>query len=178
MNTVKLSPGCPRCGSAVPADAPGGLCPRCVLLGAATPNDPGGIHRIPPPPVERLQEAFPQLEILEFVGQGGMGFVYSARQRHLDRLVALKILPVATGNDPTFVERFIREGRLLARLNHPNIVAVYDFGQTGDLCYLVMEFVDGVNLRQAMRSGRFSPREALAIVPRICEALQYAHDQG
>ncbi len=178
MNTVKLPPGCPRCGSAVPTDAPGGLCPRCVLLGAATLIDPTGSHRISPPSRERLQEAFPQMEILEFIGQGGMGFVYSARQRHLDRRVALKILPVTTGNDPTFVERFIREGRLLARLNHPNIVAVYDFGQTGDLCYLVMEFVDGVNLRQAMRSGRFSPREALAIVPRICEALQYAHEQG
>lgn len=178
MNTVRIPAKCPRCSSPIPTDAPGGLCPRCVLLGAATPNEPaGGLNR-PAPPLDQIQAAFPQLELLEFIGQGGMGYVYRARQRQLDRQVALKILPVTTGNDPTFVERFIREGRLLARLNHPNIVSVYDFGQSGDLCFLVMEYVDGVNLRQAMRSGRFSPREALAIVPSICEALQYAHEQG
>jgi hypothetical protein len=66
----------------------------------------------------------------------------------------------------------------MARMNHPNIVTVYDFGQIGDLYYLLMEYVDGVNLRQTLRAGRLAPREALAIVPQICDALQYAHDQG
>lgn len=179
MNTDSVSSPCPRCGVPIPPEAPGGLCPRCVLQGAATPTEGGSpARRLEAPAFDRVRAAFPQLEILELVGHGGMGFVYSARQRHLDRIVALKLLPLATGSDPTFAERFTREGRLLARLNHPNIVAVYDFGQTEGFCFLVMEFVDGVNLRQAMRSGRFSPREALAIVPHICEALQYAHEQG
>jgi serine/threonine protein kinase len=122
--------------------------------------------------------AFPYLEILEFIGQGGMGVVFKARQPKLDRLVALKLLPQSLAADPAFAERFTREGRLLARLNHPEIVAVHDFGQAGGFFYLVMEYVDGVNLRQAMRAGRFEPAQALAIVPKICEALQYAHNEG
>jgi predicted Ser/Thr protein kinase len=125
-----------------------------------------------------VRAAFPQLEILELVGSGGMGVVYHARQPQLDRHVALKILPQSLGNDPAFAERFNREARFLARLSHPNIVAVYDFGQAHGFCYLLMEFVDGVNLREAMRSGRFSPAEALALIPGICDALQYAHSQG
>jgi serine/threonine protein kinase len=118
------------------------------------------------------------LEILQLIGQGGMGFVFKARQPKLDRFVALKILPPTLGADPAFAERFTREGRLLARLNHPNIVTIHDFGQANGLFYLLMEFVDGVNLRQAMRLGRFSAAQALTIVPKICDALQFAHNEG
>lgn len=178
MNTAAMTPTCPRCGTPIPSEAPGGLCPKCVLLGAAAPSEGGASRRTEPPTIETVRAAFPQLEIIELVGQGGMGFVYAARQIRLDRTVALKLLPMAPNSDPSFVERFHREGRLLARLHHPHIVTVHDFGQTGGFCFLLMELVDGVNLRQAMRSGRFSPREALAIVPQICAALQYAHEQG
>jgi serine/threonine protein kinase len=130
------------------------------------------------PSLARVAAAFPQLEILELIGRGAMGFVFKARQPHLDRFVALKLLPDKLARDPQFTERFNREGRVLAKLNHPNIVSVFDFGPTEHFYYLMMEFVDGVNLRQAMQAGRFSPSEALAIVPKICEALQYAHEQG
>ena len=75
-------------------------------------------------------------------------------------------------------ERFAREAKALAKLNHPGIVTLYEFGQADGLFYFLMEFVDGVNLRQLLEAGRVSPREALAIVPQICDALQYAHDQG
>lgn len=108
----------------------------------------------------------------------GMGFVFKARQPKLERLVALKILPQSLAADAAFAERFTREGRVLARLNHPNIVSVHDFGQAGEFFYLLMEFVDGVNLRQAMQAGRFTPAQALAVVPKICEALQFAHNEG
>jgi serine/threonine protein kinase len=107
-----------------------------------------------------------------------MGAVFKVRQSKLDRYAALKILPQSLAADPAFASRFEREARLLARLNHPNIVAVYDHGQAGEFFYLLMEFVDGVNLRQAMRASRFTPDQALGIVPKICEALQYAHDEG
>lgn len=107
-----------------------------------------------------------------------MGFVFKARQPKLNRLVALKILPHSLAADPAFAERFTREGRVLAQLNHPNIVTIHDFGQANGLFYLLMEFVDGVNLRQAMQAGRFTPAQALAVVPKICEALQYAHNEG
>ena len=133
---------CPHCGKPVPPSALGGLCPECMLdVGASAPTGevaPGGPEpmRPPPPPPpapEDLAPHFPQLEILECLGRGGMGAVYKARQPKLDRFVALKILSRAGHGrpDPGFAERFAREARALARLNHPNIVAVHDFGEAG-----------------------------------------------
>jgi hypothetical protein len=107
-----------------------------------------------------------------------MGVVYKARQPKLNRLVALKLLAPERGGDPRFAERFEREAQALARLNHPNIVTVHDFGMAGGRYYLLMEFVDGTSLRQLLKAGSLAPEQALAIVPRICEALQYAHDKG
>ena len=186
MNDNEARRVCPKCGAAVPDDAPRGLCPRCVMLGAVTSGAEAsaaagagaGTGMGDMPSLERVAAAFPQLEVVECIGRGGMGFVYKARQPHLDRWVALKLLPDRLARDPQFAERFNREGRFLARLSHPNIVSVYDFGRTPEFYYLMMEFVDGVNLRQAMQAGRFSPAEALSVVPKICEALQYAHEQG
>ncbi|MBX3747076.1 MAG: serine/threonine protein kinase [Verrucomicrobiae bacterium] len=128
--------------------------------------------------MEAVAAAFPQLEIQALIGQGGMAAVYRARQLKLDRLVALKLMaqPAAGGTD--FTERFHREARVLARLNHPGIVSVFDYGEAGGFFYLLMEYVDGVNLRQAMKASRFTPAQALALVPRICEALQFAHNEG
>jgi serine/threonine protein kinase len=125
-----------------------------------------------------LKAYFPQLEIVEFIGQGGMGWVYLARQLNLDRRVALKVLPPDSGRDPFFAERFRREARALAQLNHPNIVGIHDIGQAGPYFHLVLEYVEGSNLRQLERTRRFTPSEALAIIPRICDALQYAHEAG
>ncbi len=131
-----------------------------------------------PEPAE-LAGDFPALEILELIGRGGMGCVYKARQRGLDRVVALKILPrhAATAS---FTERFAREARALARLSHPSIVTVYDFGEAGGAYYFVMEYVDGVNLRQLLREsqGRLERVEALRIVGAMCDALEYAHEEG
>lgn len=107
-----------------------------------------------------------------------MGAVYRAHHRKLDRPVAVKIIDVAQHEDIAFAERFAREARTLAQLDHPNVVAVHDFGHRDDLYYLIMELVDGVNLRQAIDAGGFEPHEALSMVARICEALQYAHDKG
>jgi len=187
---------CSECGGKLPADTPQGLCPQCLMkLGlptgaeagkpavsgdqsdvptSATP--PSGF--VPPEPVE-LADQFPQLEILELLGHGGMGAVYKARQKQLDRLIALKILPPQIGETEAFAERFTREARSLAKLNHPHIVSVHDFGHTeAGLYYFIMEFVDGTDLRQVIQAGELSPSEALAIVPQVCEALQYAHEEG
>ena len=168
---------CPNCQSPIPSDAPGKLCPKCALAGAQATGQPqAGAGEIPA--LEQLAPIFPQYEMLELIGRGGMGCVFRARHRRLDREVALKLLPEKLARDPLFAERFTREARALARLNHPNIVAVYDFGHAGGYYYLAMEYVDGMNLRQAMRMGKFSSAEALAIVPEICRALQYAHEKG
>lgn len=131
-----------------------------------------------PPTVGRLAELFPALEIIELIGAGGMGAVYRARQSGLDRLVALKVLPEEFGHDVKFALRFTREARTLAKLNHPNIVSVYEFGKVEETYYFLMEFVDGSTLRDVVKAGQLAPQHALAIVPHLCDALQYAHDKG
>jgi predicted Ser/Thr protein kinase len=172
-----MSKKCPQCGKPLPAGALDGLCPACLLAQGVVDTGPEAAP-FQPPSVEELARLFPQLEILAFVGKGGMGAVYKARQPTLDRFVALKILPPQVASGPGFAERFNREARALARLSHPNIVAVHEFGQVNGLPFFIMEFVDGLNLRQLERAGKLSPREALQIVPQICEALQFAHDEG
>jgi len=133
---------------------------------------------IPPLPPEELAEKFPQFEMIECLGRGGMGVVYKARQKALDRMVAIKILAGEWQDEPGFQERFESEAKLLAQLSHSNIVTVHDFGEADGLYYIVMEYVEGVNLRDLLREGKMAAEQALAIVPPICEALEYAHDKG
>ncbi|MCP4891700.1 MAG: serine/threonine protein kinase, partial [Planctomycetaceae bacterium] len=130
-----------------------------------------------PPTIDQLAKRFPTLEIIELIGAGGMGAVYKARQSGLDRFVALKILPEEFGNNVKFALRFTREARTLAKLSHPNIVSVFEFGNVEDTYYFLMEFVDGSTLRDLVKAGQLSPEHALSIVPHLCDALQYAHDQ-
>ena len=173
-----MSAKCPQCDKELPTGAPNGLCPACLLkqgLASATLPDAPAFQ---PPTPEELAPHFPQLEILELLGRGGMGVVYKARQKELDRLVALKILNPSAAEATGFAERFTREARALASLSHPGIVAVHDFGQNDGIYWVMMEFIDGVNLRHLIRGERMTPREAVAIVPQLCEALQYAHDEG
>jgi len=180
MNTESM-PKCPQCGELLPPDAPDGLCPKCVMAMNLNPEtaasgDPAAAQ--PPLPPEEIAPHFPQLEILECLGRGGMGVVYKARQKSLNRFVALKLLAPERVRDAKFAGRFAREAQALAAMNHPNIVTIYDFGQAGGFYYLLMEFVDGLNLRQLLRTQKFTPEEALAIVPPLCDALQFAHDRG
>jgi hypothetical protein len=186
MNTPSSNePTCQKCGKPIHEGSPRGLCALCLISAVAKTDGPAPAD-VPSPELDELLAAFPQFESLEPLGAGGMGRVYKARHAHLDRTVALKLLPPAYAADPEWVERFTREARALARLNHPNIVQVHDFGEatTGEgesarkFPFLIMEFVDGVNLRQALRTGALTAREALEIVPWLCAALQYAHDQG
>ena len=158
----------------------GGSCPACLLRAVALGTAADSLPAMPwvPPSVADLAPAFPQLEIVELIGHGGMGAVYKARQKSLGRWVALKILAPQHASKADFAERFSREAQFLAEVNHPHIVTVHDFGQAGEFYFLLMEFVDGVSLRQAMVAGRLSPEQALAIVPPICEALQFAHERG
>ena len=177
---------CSRCGSALPAGAP--ECPRCLLgLGLKDPapadapsdaNPPPDLPASSPPTLDEVRAAFPDLEIVELLGRGGMGAVFKARQKKLQRTVAIKVLPRALGEDPAFADRFLREARALAKLSHPGIVTVHDFGESGGLFFLLMEYVDGLDLRHLLRQGLMQPRQALAIVRDLCDALQYAHDEG
>jgi serine/threonine protein kinase len=174
---------CPQCQQPLSADAPAGLCPQCLMKAAAGPPPSAAGDGLAADLIDianpaEVAKKLPQFEILELLGRGGMGVVYKARQLNLDRIVALKILPPLDAQSPDFVARFTREARALAKLNHPNIVNVYDFGETGGLYWIIMEFVDGANLRQLFQTRKLTSAEALAIVPKICDALQYAHEEG
>lgn len=137
-----------------------------------------GIGWAPPTPAH-VAGLLPQYDIEKLLGHGGMGAVYKGLQATLDRPVAIKVLPAELAEDPAFVARFQREARTLARLQHPGIVAVYDFGQTreGHL-YFVMEFVDGTDLQHVLGTSGLGPAQALEVTVKICEALHYAHSKG
>ena len=189
IRTGDGDPSCPRCGTHLSASiSPGGLCPKCLLeiglgagAGEAPAEEPEQPLDVPPPgelSLEQLAPLFPQFELLGVLGRGGMGTVYKARQKGLDRMIALKIMPAGAAKDPTWPDRFGREARALARLSHPNIVTVYDSGEVEGLYFFAMEFVDGANLRQVIRAQETTTKAALKIVTQVCEALQFAHDEG
>ena len=117
-------------------------------------------------------------EILAFLGRGGMGEVYRALDRKLNREIALKILPQAVARDPGRIERLKREARVLATLNHPNIAAVYDLQEVDGNCFVAMELVPGKNLGAKLGRAGLSMRNALLICRQIAEALEAAHERG
>ena len=175
---------CKRCGAKLAGGGTlQGMCTTCLMeLGLEEDSHVviTGLNEAPAPPPSpaELQPLFPNHQIEAVLGQGGMGVVYLATQKGLGRKVALKVLPAKAGRDPAFAERFAREARALASLNHPNITAVYDFGKAGEHYFLSMEYVDGVNLRQLLSAQKVATKQALQIVEQICDALQYAHDEG
>ncbi len=145
---------------------------------ASTQSESRPRARLEPWPVERVDAMFASLDVLELVGAGGMGAVYRAQQKALGRDVALKLLHPELAAEPGLSERFTREARALASLSHPNIVTVHDVGVTEGVPWLVMEYVEGTTLRDAMRGGDLDGAAALSLVGPMCEALQYAHDAG
>jgi serine/threonine protein kinase len=175
---------CPRCGAALAPENTQGLCPGCLLQAAAGVSAAHEVvitrqesQRPVAPSIEALAPHFPGLEIEALIAVGGMGSVYKARQKSLGRN-ALKVLHAQIAGEPGFAERFQREAHTMASLSHTGLVGVHDFGQAGPHFHFVMEFVDGVNLRQMLRAKTLSPELALRIVPQVCEVLQYAHDHG
>ena len=114
---------------------------------------------------------FGAYEVLEELGSGGMGKVYRAKNVTLERIVALKTLAPQFSADQGFVQRFLKEARVAARLNHPNIVQIYDFGCEEGVYYLAMEYVDGQSLRTLLKRGRFSERDALLVIRQAVRAL-------
>ena len=153
---------------------PGALLARALRM--APPKH--GLTWTPSSP-EELAALLPQYRIERLIGHGGMGAVFQGMQPDLERSVAIKLLPLDVSADQAFAERFIREARTLAKLNHPNIVGVYDFGRTsaGHL-YFVMEYVEGTDLHRMIHGPGLTPAQSLSIIIAVCEALQYAHGKG
>ncbi len=132
-----------------------------------------------PPSTAELDTLIPAYKFLEFIECGGMGAVYKAVQKSLNRTVAVKLLPQVHRHRATFSDRFKREAHALAALNHPHIVAVHDFGETPDgQMYYAMEFVPGMDLQQLLRRAPPGPKQIFKIITQVCEALQFAHERG
>jgi serine/threonine protein kinase len=139
----------------------------------------GSMQNWEPPTIEEAARLFPNYKVIDVLGRGGMGAVYKAVQTALDRVVAIKLLPLEISIDRDFADRFVREARTMAKLNHPNIVSVFDFGTTteGHL-YFVMEFVEGTTLHHLIKTTGLKPTQCLELIVNVCEALQYAHGEG
>src|ERR1700731_2632685 len=144
----------PQCGVVLYGGVLYGWCPKCLLQGLrGSPAE--GTETLWPPSVQSLAKVMRghRVEPIEFIGSGGMGAVFKGRQEILNRIVALKVMPPQAADGGSIIHRFQREARLLARLSHPNVVAVYDFGLAGNFPYFTMDFVDGPTLRQMLKSG-------------------------
>ncbi|TDU66201.1 serine/threonine protein kinase [Prosthecobacter fusiformis] len=166
----------------VPAPSPDGFpagqasAMQDVLLGTSKHG-----HGWQPPEVEDLQALLPQYLIQRMLGRGGMGAVYQGRQANLDRQVAIKILPSSMEKTETSSSsRFKNEARAMARLSHPGIVTVYDFGETScGLLFIVMEYVEGTDVQKLITANhRLHTEHAMVITTHVCDALQYAHEKG
>jgi len=130
------------------------------------------------PTLEELKPLFPAYELEAFIAQGGMGAVYKARQKSLDRSVAIKILPREFGDDPHFRASFEAEAKAMARLNHPNLISVYDFGDIDGMLFIVMEFVHGKALYYSSHNRAIDAAVALEMVSTISRGLAHAHQGG
>ncbi|MGC6467738.1 MAG: protein kinase domain-containing protein [Akkermansiaceae bacterium] len=130
------------------------------------------------PEVEELRQYFPAYELGGFIAQGGMGAVYSAQQKSLDRPVAIKVLPRQLGADPQFRASFEAEAKAMAKLNHPNLIGVFDFGDADGMLYIVMELVEGKSLFHSAHGKVIDQTPAAEIVAAICRGLSHAHQGG
>lgn len=167
---------CPSCGTILDDNS---ACPACLMKLAASAAGPAESAGAALPTAEQLDLQFPQLEVTQLIGRGGMGAIYHARQTALDREVAVKLIARELSRDTAFLDRFEREAKALAKLSHPNVVTVYDFGHTDDgQAYLIMEFIDGTNLRDLISTSPVSRDDALELISNTCLALEYAHSKG
>ncbi|MES2474832.1 MAG: serine/threonine-protein kinase [Verrucomicrobiota bacterium] len=138
-------------------------------------NDTAGF--VAPDPAD-LAPLFPGYEIQSLIATGGMGAVYCAVQKSLDRTVALKILPMELSKDAAFCAGFEAEAKAMARLNHPNLIGVYDFGEINGMLYIIMEYVPGKSIYHSAYGRAIDPQEAIRLVTGICNGLAHAHDNG
>ncbi len=165
---------CPRCGAPFsPLDGLSGICPKCAFAAVIETERPG-----PEGGADDLVHNLRGLSDIRQLGKGGMGVVYRARQVHLDRDVAVKVISSSLVSDPEFQARFQREAKVLASFEHPNIVTIHDFGIEGSLEYFVMEHVEGSSIRQEMNQTILEQDRSLRILMNVASAISYAHDKG
>jgi WD40 repeat protein/tRNA A-37 threonylcarbamoyl transferase component Bud32 len=179
---------CPRCGAKLSGDGPGGSCPACLLALAITPpgDDPSieepALNAPPPGPPLRKIRYFGDYELLEEIARGGMGVVYRARQLSLNRPVALKMITAGQLATRASIQRFHTEAEAAARLDHPNIVPIYEIGQYEAQHYFSMKLIAGgtladLSLKAKVQSPK-SPECAARLVGTVARAVHYGHQRG
>src|SRR5207248_998089 len=190
---------CRKCGAKIFSDAPEGLCPRCVLKTAlampseasvAGVSDPGGVDKLSRGAVTagpdgkkaaRAAEMLGELgdyELLEEIGRGGQGVVFRARQKSLNRTVAVKVISLGQWASKAHLKRFRLEAEAAARLEHPGIVPIHEVGERDGSCYFSMKFVEGGQLDEVVRHAPMSSRQAAELVARVARTVHYAHEHG
>lgn len=162
---------CSRCGIDSDVFTSRGYCPACLLREGLVAEKPEG-------GAEPAAESFGDYDLLEVIAHGGMGVVYRARQRSLNRVVAIKMLLSGRVSDPSFVERFRAEAAAVAQLSHPNIVAIHEVGFHGGRHFFAMDYVEGQSLAQLVGNRPLPARRAAAYLKTIAEAVGYAHERG
>lgn len=130
------------------------------------------------PHINDLEPLFPSYELERLIAAGGMGAVYLAVQRSLNRKVAIKILPQEFSKDASFCEGFEAEAKAMARLNHPNLIGVYDFGEVGGMLYIVMEFAPGTSVFELAHTTKLDVLHVISLIKAVCNGLAHAHENG
>ena len=171
---------CSQCQQPLTVGSSELVCPECRDgLKALLVNETEGTASVKPNVQwDTLAASLPDRDFLRTLGSGGMGQVFLVRHRRLDRLEALKVLLPDFAENPRFMQRFMRESKVLARLRHPNIVSIHDCSDLNGLLYILMEFVDGESLREVIARGALTVEERIDIVAQIGEAMRYAHKAG
>src|SRR6059036_1079201 len=170
---------CENCGEKILGDSPKGLCPACVLetgLGPLADETVAGIDD-PGHPAEVLLD-FGDYELLEEIGRGGQGVVYRARQKSLNRTVALKVIGLGQWATQAHLKRFRREAEAAANLDHPCIVPIYEVGECEGSCYFSMNFIDGGQLDEVAKRQPISFRNAAELIAKLARTVHYAHEHG
>jgi serine/threonine-protein kinase len=169
---------CPRCGTRLATSFTGNICPRCTFA------DAGAWDASDETATESDREdwkpgaQFGDYELIDVLGRGGMAVVYLARQISLDRLVALKTVSPALAADAHGRERFRREARAVAQVEHPRIVSIHDVGTSAGAMYYTMDYIAGADLGRAMRERAIPVRDAASLVQKVAEAVDHAHQRG
>src|SRR5688572_29626607 len=172
---------CDRCGLPLTGQAVGQLCANCLLKLALDPPPDATlvVDELPPGlPENRRVRYFGDYELVEEIARGGMGVVYKARQVSLNRTVALKMILAGDFSSAATVERFQTEAEAAARLEHPNIVPIYEIGRHEGQHYFSMRFLEGGTLTESMTRERFTPRRAAELMIVVARAVHYAHQHG